>query len=67
MDFGFTEEQLIMQQTVKRFCEKELHYEHVKWMDENVDFPPDDLWQKFADLGMFSAACWLNTGGRAWG
>ena len=45
MDFGFTEEQLIMQQTVKRFCEKELHYEQVKWMDENVDFPPDDLWQ----------------------
>ena len=64
MDFGFTEEQLIMQQTVKRFCEKELPYEYVKWMDENVDFPPDELWQKFADLGMFAAAVPVEYGGQ---
>lgn len=67
MDFGFTEEQLIMQQTVQRFCEKELHYKYVKWMDENVDFPPDDLWQKFADLGMFAAAVPVEYGGQGLG
>ena len=67
MDFGFTEEQILMQQTVKRFCDKELNYEYVKWMDENVDFPPDELWQKFADLGMFSAAVPVEYGGQGLG
>ncbi len=67
MDFGFTEEQLLMQQTVQRFCEKELNYEYVKWMDENVDFPPDEVWQKFADLGMFSAAVPVEYGGQGLG
>jgi acyl-CoA dehydrogenase len=53
MDFGLTEEQLIIQQTFQSFCEKELNWEYVKWMDEHCDFPPDELWQKFVDLGMF--------------
>jgi acyl-CoA dehydrogenase len=33
-------------------------------MDENVDFPPDELWQKFVDLGMFSAAIPEEYGGQ---
>ena len=30
--------QLLIQQTFKKFCEKELTDEYVRWMDENVDF-----------------------------
>ena len=51
MDFRFNEEQILIQQTFQKFCEKELNYEYVRWMDENVDFPPDELWQKFVDIG----------------
>ena len=52
MDFGLTEEQHMIQETFQKFCEKELTYEYVRWMDENVDFPPDELWQKFVDMGI---------------
>jgi acyl-CoA dehydrogenase len=53
MDFNLTEEQKILVDTAKAFCKKELSYEYVKWMDENVDFPPPELWQKFVDMGVF--------------
>lgn len=52
MDFLFTKEQLMLRDTVKRFCGKELNKEYVRWLDENVDFPPEDLWQKISDLGI---------------
>ena len=53
MDFGFTREQDMLRAEMERFCKKELSQEYVAWMDDNVDFVPDELWQKFADLGMF--------------
>ena len=40
MDFSLNEEQLLVQQTMQKFCEKELNYEYVRWMDENLDFHP---------------------------
>ena len=64
MDFSLNENQHLIQQTFKKFCEKELNYEYVRWMDENVDFPPDELWKKFADLGIFSAAIPEEYGGQ---
>jgi acyl-CoA dehydrogenase len=67
MDFGFTEEQVLMQQMMQKFCEKELSYEYVRWMDENVDFLPDDLWQKFVDLGIFYGAIPVEYGGQGLG
>ncbi|MRR18206.1 MAG: acyl-CoA dehydrogenase [Deltaproteobacteria bacterium] len=67
MDFSFTEDQLLIQQTFQKFCEKELNDEYVRWMDENVDFPPDDLWQKFVDLGVFSANLPVEYGGQGLG
>ncbi len=51
MDFAFSEEQKLMRQEARRMCEKELNREYVRWMDENCDFVPDELWQKFASLG----------------
>ena len=53
MDFGFTREQEMLKKETQRFCKKELSLDYVQWMDENVDFPPDELWQKFNDLGAF--------------
>ncbi len=67
MDFAFTEDQLLIQQTFQKFREKELTDEYVRWMDENVDFPPDDLWQKLVDLGVFSATVPVEYGGQGLG
>ena len=53
MDFGFTKEQEMIRKEMARFCKKELNKDYVAWMDENVDFPPPELWQKFVDIGMF--------------
>ncbi|PKL38197.1 MAG: acyl-CoA dehydrogenase [Spirochaetae bacterium HGW-Spirochaetae-1] len=67
MDFGLTDEQRIIKDTMKAFCEKELSWEYVRWMDENVDFPPNELWQKFVDLGMFGASIAEEYGGQGLG
>jgi acyl-CoA dehydrogenase len=67
MDFSLNEDQLLMQRTMQKFCEKELNYEYVRWMDENVDFPPDELWNKFVDLGIFSGPVPVEYGGQGLG
>ncbi|MDV7399110.1 acyl-CoA dehydrogenase family protein, partial [Arthrospira platensis SPKY1] len=64
MNFSFNEDQLLIQQTFQKFCEKELSDEYVRWMDEHVDFPPDELWQKFVDLGYFSTNIPVEYGGQ---
>ncbi|MBU0970638.1 MAG: acyl-CoA/acyl-ACP dehydrogenase [Proteobacteria bacterium] len=63
MDFGFSKEQEMLQKEMRHFCKKELTKDYIQWMDENVDFPPDALWQKFADLGFFSATVPKEYGG----
>ncbi len=55
MNFTLKKEQEMLRKEAKRFCRNELNEEYVRWMDENVDFPPDELWQKFADMGAFQA------------
>ncbi len=56
MDFAFSKEQQMIKKEWERFCRKELNKEYVQWMDENVDFIPDELWQKFVDIGFFKTA-----------
>jgi len=52
--FGWDEEHLgTLRSSIQKFCEKELSREYVRWMDENCDFPPADLWKKLADYGIF--------------
>ena len=51
MNFSFSEDQELLRTEVARFCKKELNREYVRWMDENCDFIPDELWEKIADLG----------------
>ena len=67
MDFSFTDEQRAIAETFHRFCDKELSWDYVRWMDENVDFPPDELWNKFADLGLFAATVPAEYGGQGLG
>jgi len=67
MDFSFTETQLMLKDQLEKFCKKELNYDYVRWMDENVDFPPDELWQKFIDIGLFSGSVPEEYGGQALG
>jgi len=67
MDFTLTEDQLLIQQTFQVFCAKELKYEYVHWMDEHVDFPPDDLWQKLTDIGALSGPVPVEYGGQGLG
>jgi len=63
MDFSFSKEQTMIQKEMKYFCKKELSKEYVQWMDENVDFPPDELWQKFVDIDFFKMAVPKEYGG----
>ncbi|RJP35731.1 MAG: acyl-CoA dehydrogenase [Actinobacteria bacterium] len=52
--YAWDEEQInLVRSSIKEFCAKELSPEYVRWMDENCDFPPDDLWKKLADWGVF--------------
>ncbi|MCP4625937.1 MAG: acyl-CoA/acyl-ACP dehydrogenase [bacterium] len=52
--YNWDEEHLsLVRSSIREFCQKELSREYVRWMDENCDFPPDDLWKKLADLGVF--------------
>jgi acyl-CoA dehydrogenase len=67
MNFELTEEQRIIQESFRNFCEKELNWEYVAWMDKNVNFPPDDLWQKFIDIGLFWSSVPEEYGGQGLG
>ncbi len=52
--YGWDEEHLsVVRSSIQKFCEQELSREYVRWMDENCNFPPDDLWKKLADYGIF--------------
>lgn len=67
MDFSLNETQIMFKDQMEKFCKKELSYEYVRWMDENVDFPPDELWQKFVDIGVFSGPVPEEYGGQGLG
>ncbi|MFH1134904.1 MAG: acyl-CoA dehydrogenase family protein [Pseudomonadota bacterium] len=52
MDFNFTEEQEMLRATLRRFCQNKLNKEKVRWMDENCDFMPDEVWNGLTELGV---------------
>jgi acyl-CoA dehydrogenase len=55
MDFDFSEEQLMLQDSVRRFCEKELPKDVVRKSDENEELPLR-IWPKMAELGWLGIA-----------
>ncbi len=56
MDFSLTQEQEMLRATVEEFCAKEMPKDKLREWDETVDFVPDELWEKMADLGVFAFA-----------
>lgn len=54
MDFGFTEEQELIRSSLEEFCSREITKEKVREWDETVDFLPQELWDKFAEMGFFT-------------
>lgn len=67
MDFEFTEEQEMLRNEMQRFCKKELTREYVRWMDENCDFVPDELWKKLQEIGYFGVNVPEEFGGQGLG
>lgn len=55
MDFEFAEEQRMLKDSVRRFCEKELSREVIRKSDEEEEVPLA-LWSKMADLGWLGIA-----------
>ena len=52
--FNWDEERFsVVRSSIQKFCEENLSPEYVRWLDEHCDFPPDDLWRKLADYGIF--------------
>jgi len=54
MDFELTDEQRMLRETYRKFCETELTPEYVRWLDENCNWTPDDMLEKLAELGTFA-------------
>ncbi|PKN41570.1 MAG: acyl-CoA dehydrogenase, partial [Deltaproteobacteria bacterium HGW-Deltaproteobacteria-17] len=63
MDFALTREQELLRSSLEEFCAKEMPKEKLREWDETVDFIPDELWGKMADLGMFAFAVPQEYGG----
>jgi len=53
MDFMLTEEHKMLRSAFREFSQKDLTKEYVRWLDENCDFPPQDIFEKLIDLGYF--------------
>ncbi|MFI4939394.1 MAG: acyl-CoA dehydrogenase family protein [Burkholderiales bacterium] len=67
MDFEFTQEQEMIRDTYRRFCEKELTPEYVRRYDEEHDFLPEDMLAKFAALGPMGLMVPTEYGGQGLG
>lgn len=55
MNFDFTEEQALLQKTVRDFVRRECPREYARTLDETEEFP-EQLWQKMAEMGLLGIA-----------
>jgi alkylation response protein AidB-like acyl-CoA dehydrogenase len=58
MDFGFTEEQKLLKDSMREFVNKEIKGEYARDLDEDPSkmFIDEAMWQKIKDLGIFAAS-----------
>ena len=58
MDFGFTDEQKMFRDNLRKFVNKNIKGDYARDLDEdpNKMFIDDVMWQKIKDLGIFAAA-----------
>lgn len=55
MEFEFSDDQRMLQKSVRRFCDKELTKEVLRKSDEEEELPPG-TWSKMAELGWLGIA-----------
>jgi acyl-CoA dehydrogenase len=51
LDYELTQEQQLIRETYRNFCRRKLTPEYVRWLDENTDFLPEDIYQELAEMG----------------
>src|SRR5439155_26802344 len=51
-EFRFTEEQELLRRTLREFLQSYCTNEYIEGIEERGEFP-HDLWQRFADLGLY--------------
>jgi len=58
MDFGFTEEQKLLRDSMREFVNKEIKGEYARDLDEDPlkMFIDDSMWNKIRDLGVFASS-----------
>lgn len=58
MDFGFTDEQKLLRNSMREFVDKEIKGEYARDLDEDPSkmFIDDAMWQKIKDLGIFASS-----------
>ncbi len=66
MDFEFSDEQKMLRDTVRKFVEKEMPKEKIRYWD-NEGISPVDLWQKVAEVGFLGASIDQEYGGSGGG
>ena len=54
MDFNYTEEQLALQDTLRRFIAKDYPFEHRRALAKSADGFDRDAWKTFADFGILA-------------
>jgi len=62
MDFELSEEQKMLQKTVRKFVEKECSREYIRRLEHSGEFP-HDLWQKMAGMGLLGLPVSTEAGG----
>ena len=58
MDFGFTEEQKMLRDNIRKFVDKEIKGAYARDLDEDPEkmFIDEAMWKKIKDLGVFAMA-----------
>jgi alkylation response protein AidB-like acyl-CoA dehydrogenase len=58
MDFGFTDEQKLLRNSMREFVDKEIKGDYARDLDEDPSkmFIDDVMWQKLKDLGIFASS-----------
>jgi alkylation response protein AidB-like acyl-CoA dehydrogenase len=65
MDFGFTDEQKLLRNSMREFVDKEIKGDYARDLDEDPSkmFIDDVMWQKIKDLGIFASSVPTEYGG----
>ena len=58
MDFGFTDEQKMLRDNIRKFVDKEIKGPYARDLDEDPEkmFIDEVMWEKIKDLGVFEMA-----------